>query len=80
MSQNLQQILEGARLIGAGAATIGVIGAGIGIGIIFGSYLLSSARNPGMINELFPYVLLGFALCEAIALFALMMGFLILFF
>lgn len=31
MSQNLQQILEGARLIGAGAATIGVIGAGIGI-------------------------------------------------
>ena len=35
----MYEILEGARLIGAGAATIGVIGAGVGIvlflGIIF---------------------------------------------
>jgi len=27
----MYEILEGARLIGAGAATIGVIGAGVGI-------------------------------------------------
>jgi F-type H+-transporting ATPase subunit c len=76
----MYEILEGARLIGAGAATIGVIGAGVGIGVIFGNYLLAVARNPSMGNKLFAYVLLGFALCEAIALFALMMGFLILFF
>jgi len=71
--------IEGARLIGAGCATIGVIGAGVGIGTIFGNFLLAYARNPNLSSSFFGYVLLGFALCEAIALFALMMGFLILF-
>jgi F-type H+-transporting ATPase subunit c len=72
-------IIEAARLIGAGCATIGVIGAGVGIGIIFGNFILAYARNPALASAFFGYVLLGFALCEAIALFALMMGFLILF-
>lgn len=40
---------------------------------------MAFARNPTLASTLFGYVLLGFALCEAIALFALMMGFLILF-
>lgn len=38
------------------------------------------SRNPNLKEILFAYVLLGFALTEAIALFALMMGFLLLFF
>jgi hypothetical protein len=37
------------------------------------------ARNPSLAKQLFGYAILGFALTEAIALFALMMGFLILF-
>jgi len=56
-----------------------VAGAGIGIGIVFGSYLLSLSRNPALQNELFSVLILGFALSEATALFALMMAFLILF-
>lgn len=71
--------IEGCRLIGAGLATIGVTGAGIGIGQIFGSFIIAVARNPFLRNQLFGSVLLGFALTEAIALFALMMGFLLLF-
>ena len=71
--------IAGTRLIGAGMATIGVTGAGIGIGNIFGSYIMAAARNPNLKDSLFATVLLGFALTEAIALFGLMMAFLILF-
>lgn len=65
--------------IGGGLATIGLAGAGAGIGTVFGSLLLAYSRNPSLKKELFVYALLGFALTEAIALFALMITFLILF-
>jgi F-type H+-transporting ATPase subunit c len=67
------------KSIGAGAATIGVAGAGVGIGLVFGSFLYAFARNPEVEKQLFAYTILGFALAEAIALFALMMAFFILF-
>jgi len=72
-------ILESAKLIGAGAASIGLVGSGAGIGIVFGSYILGVSRNPSLQQELFKICILGFALCEAIALFAIMMAFLILY-
>ena len=37
---------EAAKLIGAGIACIGMGGAGIGVGIIFGNYLSGALRNP----------------------------------
>lgn len=77
--EEYKSIIEAAKFIGAGLCTIGVIGAGIGIGQIFCGFLLAYARNPNLANAFFGYVLLGFALCEAIALFALMMAFLVLF-
>lgn len=75
----LFMLLQSAKLIGAGLATIGLAGAGAGIGNIFGSLLVGLARNPSMGKSMFTYAMLGFALTEAIALFALMMAFLILF-
>lgn len=51
----------------------------LGIGIVFGALITSIARNPSMLKQLFVYAILGFALTEAIALFGLMMAFLILF-
>lgn len=72
-------LVQAAKLIGAGLTTIGLVGAGIGIGNIFSSLLLGISRNPSLKDELFRVAILGFALTEAIALFALMMGFLILF-
>lgn len=76
--------LEGAftaagKLIGAGLATIGVVGAGIGIGVIFGAYMLASSRNPFLRNEFLRYTFLGFALSEAMGLLAVMIAFLILY-
>ena len=70
---------ESAKLIGAGLATIGVAGSGVGIGTVFGSLITGYARNPSLKQQLFGYAILGFALSEAIALFALMIAFLILF-
>jgi F0F1-type ATP synthase membrane subunit c/vacuolar-type H+-ATPase subunit K len=65
--------------LGAGLATSGLAGAGVGIGNIFGSLLLAIARNPTSEVTLTKIAVLGFALTEAIALFCLMMAFLILF-
>ena len=75
----LYMLLQAAKCIGAGLATIGLAGAGIGIGTVFGSLVLGISRNPKLKDELFKMAILGFALTEAIALFALMIAFLILF-
>jgi F-type H+-transporting ATPase subunit c len=72
-------LLQAAKFIGAGLATIGLAGAGVGIGTVFGALVLGVSRNPSLKDELFKLAIFGFALTEAIALFSLMMGFLILF-
>ncbi|KAL4228787.1 complex subunit C3 [Mactra antiquata] len=72
-----RDIDQAARYIGAGAATVGVAGSGAGIGSIFGSMCIAFARNPSLKQQLFGYAILGFALCEAMGLFCLMMAFMI---
>lgn len=72
-------LLQAAKWIVAGLATIGLAGAGIVIGTVFGELALGTSRNPSLKDELFKMAILGFALTEAIALFALMIAFLILF-
>ena len=72
-------LVTAAKLVGAGLATIGLAGAGVGIGNVFGSLIIGVSRNPNEKDELTRLAILGFALTEAIALFALMMAFLILF-
>ena len=69
----------GFKFIGAGLATISLAGAGVGIGSVFSSLVLAYSRNPSLQKQLFTYTILGFALTEAIALFGLMMAFIILF-
>ncbi len=69
-------LIIAAKLIGAGVATVGVAGGGVGIGIVFGAYLNAVARNPSMKGELFATMLLEFALSEATALFCSSNGFL----
>ncbi|KAI4965589.1 hypothetical protein ZWY2020_051343 [Hordeum vulgare] len=70
------EMLEGAKSIGAGAATIALAGAAVGIGNVLSSLIHSVARNPSLAKQSFGYAILGF-LTEAIALFAPMMAFLI---
>lgn len=66
-------------MVGSGPATSGLIGAGVGVGIVFGSLSLSFVRNSNLQKESFGYAILGSALTEAIGPLAIMMAFLILF-
>ena len=79
MDKNYLLILKGLKAIGAGAACIGLLGSGIGIGIVFGALINAYAINPRLKNDLFNYALLGFALSEAVGSFALVMAVVILF-
>jgi len=67
-------LLQAAKFIGAGLATIGLAGAGVGIGTVFGALIIGTSRNPSLKDELFKFAIMGFALTEAIALFSLMMS------
>lgn len=69
-------MLQSAKIIAAGLATISLAGTGVGIGVVFGSLMGAVSRNPFMGKQLFTYAISGFALTEAIALFGLMMAFL----
>ncbi|KVH20945.1 ATPase, F0 complex, subunit C [Cynara cardunculus var. scolymus] len=69
--KTFKDVMEGLKVIGAGAA--------VRIGKIFSLLIHSVARRPELDTKLFGYTILGFAFTGAIALFALMMAFLILF-
>nr|WDW20863.1 ATP synthase F0 subunit c [Valsa mali var. pyri (nom. inval.)] len=64
-------MVQVAKIIGTGLATTGLIGAGVGIGVVFGALILGVARNPSLRAQLFNYAILGFAFSEATGLFAL---------
>ncbi len=68
-----------AKALGAGLAVIALAGVGIGIGNIFSAMVTTVGRNPAARDAVFPIGILGFALTEAVALFALLISFLILF-
>ena len=72
-------LLVGLKAIGGGAACCGLIGAGVGIGLVFAALINSYSANPKLKNQLFAYAILGFALAEAIGLLSLVMSCIILF-
>ncbi|MHB1606970.1 MAG: ATP synthase F0 subunit C [Leptospirales bacterium] len=69
--------VQAAALIGMGAAAIGVAGSGAGIGYIFGKMIEAVARQPEVESRVSKYMWLGFALSEAVALYALVIAFII---
>jgi F-type H+-transporting ATPase subunit c len=71
--------VEAAKQIGAGLATIAFVGAGVGIGTVFGNYIAGALRNPGAAQSQYTNLLLGFALCEAQGLFGLMIALIMMF-
>jgi F-type H+-transporting ATPase subunit c len=72
-------IEEGLKYVGAGLATLGMIGAAIGVGNIFGSYLDAAMRNPSAAPGQSGNLFLGMALAEALGLFAFVISMIILF-
>lgn len=67
------------KAIGAGIAALGMIGAGIGLGNVFGKFFEAVGRQPSVEESLKTYLFIGMALVEAIALFAFVIAAIILF-
>jgi F-type H+-transporting ATPase subunit c len=70
---------EAAKYIGAGIACLGMGGAGIGLGTIFGNYLAGALRNPSAADGQFGRLIFGFAVTEALGIFSLLVALLLLF-
>jgi F-type H+-transporting ATPase subunit c len=67
------------KYIGAGIACIGMGGAGIGVGTIFGHYLAGALRNPSAARGQFTNLMIGFAVTEALGIFSLVIAFMLLY-
>lgn len=70
---------EAAKFVGAGLAAIGMIGSGIGVGNIWSNLIATVGRNPAAKGTVELYGWIGFAVTEAIALFALVVALMVLF-
>ncbi len=66
--------LEAVKLLAGAIALLPLIGVGIGLGLIFGSYNEAVGRNPGAAEILDKKYFLAFALTEALAIFALLIA------
>ncbi len=77
--QSAHAIALGLQYIGAGLATLGMIGAGIGLGILFGNYYVGAMRNPSAAKEQQTNLFIGMALTEALGIFSFVIALLVLF-
>jgi F-type H+-transporting ATPase subunit c len=71
--------LEAVKLIAASIALLPLFGIGIALGMIFSSYNEAVGRNPGAAEILDKKYFLAFALTEALAIFALLIAFYLVF-
>lgn len=70
--------LEVARTLGMAIAVgLGVIGPGIGLGILVGKALEAIGRNPEAAGQIQSTMFIGIAVTDALAIFALVIGFII---
>ena len=72
-------LAEGLKLVGAGLAMTGAIGAGAGIGIVVGGAVQGIARNPDASGTIQANMILGIVFAEAVAIYALVVALIILF-
>ena len=70
---------EAARYLGAGIAAVGMAGAAMGVGNIFGSFLQGALRNPSASQSQFGNLIFGFAVTEALGIFSFLIALLLLF-
>lgn len=68
-----------AKLLGAGLAAIGVGFAAIAVGLLFAMFLAGSLRNPAASDSQRPNLIFGFAVTEALGIFAFLIALLLIF-
>lgn len=70
---------EAIKYIGVGLTSLGALGGAIGVGMIFSALLNGAARNPAVEGKLFQRAIIGAGFAEALGLFSLVLGIMILF-
>ena len=66
------------KAVGFGvAAGAGTIGAGVGMGYLFGQYIASITRQPESEDQVRVWLFVGIGLIEAFALYGLVFGFIV---
>ena len=71
--------VQGAKMIGAGLAMIGAVGAGAGSGIVVSGAVQAMGRNPDFAGTIQTNMILGIAFAEAVAIYCLVVALLLLF-
>ncbi len=71
--------VETIKILAASLALLPILGVGIALGLIFGSFNEAVSRNPSVQGSLFGTLIFGFAVTEALAIFCLGISLLILF-
>lgn len=74
-----QFFVTGMKVLGAGIAMFGAIGAGIGVGIAASGGLQAIGRNPDAAPIIQTNMILGMAFAEAVAIYALAVALIIIF-
>lgn len=70
--------VEAAKILGMALAVgLGMIGPGIGVGIVASKALEAIGRNPEAAGQIQPLMFVGIAFSEALAIFALVIGFIL---
>jgi F-type H+-transporting ATPase subunit c len=65
---------ESFKYFGIGLSTLGMLGAGIGVGNIFGQFLAGALRNPSAAASQVGNLFVGAALVEALGILAFVLG------
>ncbi len=70
--------LESAKTLGMAIAVgFGVLGPGIGVGLVAAAALEAIGRNPEAAGKITPLMFTGIVFAEALAIFALVVGFIV---
>ena len=70
---------EAAKFIGAGIATIGMVGSALAVGNIFGQFLAGALRNPSAAAGQTATLFIGMAFAEALGIFSFLVALLLMF-
>ncbi len=71
--------MQGLNFVGAGLACLAMLGAAIGVGNIFASYLDGAMRNPSAAPAQFGNLIFGFAVTEALGIFGFAIALILIF-
>ncbi len=79
MTGDLASLALMGKYIGAGLATMGLGGAGIGVGTIAGNFLAGALRNPSAAPSQMANLFVGIAFAEALGIFSFLIALLLMF-